>query len=150
MQWKQITCRVCPSGIRKMRNSYLAMFLLINGVWLVFFSVFYLLFFEPEFTWAIDDIANVIFVVAIYGELIRNMCTLPDCLSFVSLSDRVSCINSISLCPWLSIFLSRSLVFLSFLHVSSHLWLIIRLHDCMITDSKEVLLWPYVCYVHNF
>ena len=51
-----------------MRNSYLTIFLLINGVWLVFFSVFYLLFFEPEFTWAIDDIANVIFVVAIYGK----------------------------------------------------------------------------------
>ena len=57
------------TGIRKMRNSYLTIFLLINGVWLVFFSIFYLLFFEPEFTWAIDDIANVIFVVAIYGKL---------------------------------------------------------------------------------
>ena len=51
-----------------MRNSYLTIFLLINGVWLVFFSIFYLLFFEPEFTWAVDDIANVIFVVAIYGK----------------------------------------------------------------------------------
>ena len=80
-----------------MRNRYLAMFLLINGAWLVFFSVFYLLFFEPEFTWAIDDIANVIFVVAIYGELIRNMlhcridslplrCTLSTCLSVFCLS----------------------------------------------------------------
>ena len=56
-------------GIRKIRNSYLTIFLLINGVWLIFFSVFYLLFFEPEFTWAIDDIANVVFVIAIYGEI---------------------------------------------------------------------------------
>ena len=72
-------------GIRNMRNTILAIFLSINGIWLALFLTINLAFFEPGFTWAVDDVVNSVFMT-IYGAILTT-------LLFGMVTHRIGCIG---------------------------------------------------------
>lgn len=57
-------------GVIKLRNSILGVLLILNVIWLALFTTMYIVYFEPGFTWGIDDIFSMTFILSFYGIIV--------------------------------------------------------------------------------
>jgi len=58
------------NGVIKLRNSILGTLLILNVLWLTLFTTMYIVYFEPGFTWGIDDIFSMTFILSFYGIIV--------------------------------------------------------------------------------